>query len=345
MQRSTKRSAFTLIELLVVIAIIGILVSLTLPAVQQVREAARRTECANKLRQMGIAVMSYTSANRKLPPGAVLHQGSSWHAFVLPYIEEGNFFKGFEIADPDHNYSWSSNGSTGEMACEQLLYISQCPSDTVPESLNFNGIPNRVPSSYLAVGSGTDAQTLGEDNEYYWFELLGTGSSAANNDRDFVTAIRSGALAPIQIGSTDNVPPPFGRTIGLNDIKDGKSNTLMIGESIFDATITSTYAVNSDHWAVGSPQIDSITGFSSDESEFLGSTAIPFNQYHRLGDFETVTDQEFRQVSMAFGSWHAGDGINFVFVDGATKFISADIDYEAQLQLGNRNDGIQAIDY
>ena len=341
---SPNRSGFTLVELLVVITVIGILVGLSLPAVQQIREAARRSECQNKLRQMGVAVLNYTVTNRKLPPGAVLHEGSSWHAFVLPFIEEGNFFQSFEISDPDHNYSWSSNGSTGEMACERLLFISQCPSDPVPESLNFNGIPNRVPCSYLAVGSGTDAETLGEDNEYWWFEFE-PAASTPNNDLGFVAAIRSGALAPIQIGTLDNDPPPFGRAVGLNDIDDGKSNTVMIGESIFDATITSTFAVNSDHWAVGSPQIDSVNGESIDESELLGSTAIPFNFYHRLGDFESVTNREFRQVSMAFGSWHAGDAVNFVFVDGAVKFIDANIDRAAQLQLGDRDDGVQSFDF
>lgn len=343
-----SRRGFTLVELLVVIAIIGILVGLSLPAVQMVRESARRASCGNKLRQMGVAILGYTSSNQLLPPGAVLHEGTSWHTHVMPFIEQGNLRKTIDLTDPDHNFSWSANGSPGEMACEVLMEIHLCPSDPVPERFNINGIPNRVPCSYLAVGSGSDsadfdANTTGSDenNEYWWFEYLGTSSSATNNNPDFVNYFRSGALAPIQIGALDGTPPPFGERIRLLDLKDGRSNTLMVGETIFDLTITPSYAVNCDHWAIGSPQIDSVNGFSSDESEFLGSTAIQFNYYHRLPDFNTVSDREFRQLSMAFGSWHAADGVNFLLADGTTRFIAADIDRDLRLRLGHRADGQQ----
>src|SRR5882724_1366526 len=85
-----RGSAFTLVELLVVIAIIGILVALLLPAIQAAREAARRSQCQNNLKQIGLAITNYESATKTLPPGAFLGEGSAWSAFILPYLEEGN---------------------------------------------------------------------------------------------------------------------------------------------------------------------------------------------------------------------------------------------------------------
>jgi prepilin-type N-terminal cleavage/methylation domain-containing protein len=98
------RRAFTLVELLVVIAIIGILVGLLLPAVQAAREAARRMQCSNNLKQMGLATLNYESAHRKLPPGDLsINYGSgdvpqaSTHAFILPFLEAGNSYSTFDF--------------------------------------------------------------------------------------------------------------------------------------------------------------------------------------------------------------------------------------------------------
>ena len=85
--KKSKRG-FTLVELLVVIAIIGILVALLLPAIQAAREAARRSQCMNNLKQIGIALQNYVSVHKTLPVGAALQEGSTWSAYILPYMEE-----------------------------------------------------------------------------------------------------------------------------------------------------------------------------------------------------------------------------------------------------------------
>ena len=129
------RSAFTLVELLVVIAIIGILIGMLLPAVQAVREAARRAKCQNNLKQLGLAAHNFESANMAFPPGVVddddnlqdaLHTG--W-VFLLPYFEQNN------VADQyDMNSSWSS--TTNLPLAQVSIEMLNCPSNPSPFSAN-----------------------------------------------------------------------------------------------------------------------------------------------------------------------------------------------------------------
>jgi len=137
-----KSRGFTLIELLVVIAIIAILIGLLLPAVQKVREAAARMQCSNNLKQMGVAVHNYASANNdKLIPGMANwtsasgnngYPGGNFHWHMMPFIEQGNILTA--MSNAGIYYSWGSGGGVNGQSTSTAVKTFRCPSDPTPSS-------------------------------------------------------------------------------------------------------------------------------------------------------------------------------------------------------------------
>lgn len=168
------RRGFTLVELLVVIAIIGMLVGLLLPAIGAGREAARRAECSNNLRQIGLGLTSYSATNEEFPVGSTIIPkaitfGLSWHVFILPHIEQGNIFE--QIAP-------QPNGMAANHAADRIeIGIYTCPSAPEPAGIK--------PSHYVGVaGAGRNgAVTDLEDDicgDYYSDGVLYPRSHVTN---------------------------------------------------------------------------------------------------------------------------------------------------------------------
>jgi prepilin-type N-terminal cleavage/methylation domain-containing protein/prepilin-type processing-associated H-X9-DG protein len=294
-----RRPAFTLIELLVVIAIIGILIALLLPAVQAAREAARRAQCVNNLKQMGLALANYEGVHQALPPGYVSKvdpsgnetgPGWGWAAMILPQMEQRvtfdavNFSLGIEF--PDNTTA-------------RLVYLSAffCPSD-------------RVEPSWPAV-----------DRDYL------TGAAIREICR----------IAPSNYVGVSGVsePGPDGEgllfrnsRVAYRDITDGLSNTLALGErshflgpATWTGAVTGALLYDDDGDSVGTPTVEPGPGM------VLGHTG------------EGAGPGANRSEPNQFYSLHSGRGADFLFADGHVTFLKATMNYKVYKALSTRGGG------
>ncbi len=246
--------AFTLVELLVSLAIIGVLVALLLPAVQSAREAARRMQCRNNLRQMGIALHNYHGTNGSFPSGVVAPTCALWSGLLLPQLEQQPLYDTIEW-----NGQWNQDDSPNARACAVLLPVFRCPSAGVPDHLDTAGMPNRVPCTYLACASGTLSRESSDPR------------IGLRNDGVFYVD------SAIRIG----------------EIGDGTSNTVAVGEALcrFDilARDVTTLVQWVDHWYIGSPEV--YRSPYTEVSEALGSTAVTINIVFN-GDVNIYIDEK-----------------------------------------------------
>ena len=305
--RHQRRRAFTLIELLVVIAIIAVLIALLLPAVQQAREAARRTQCKNHLKQLGLAMHNYHDTHGVFPFGWDERE-TGWHAMILPQIELAPLYGTLIWAEGGLG-NWDAVGSPNLAACEKMIPAFRCPSMAVPEHIDNQGIPGRSPVSYRGVAS----------------------SIAASDDASTIPA-GSGTTVSLEDARHDGIF--FGcSNVRIADLVDGTSNTILIGESFTDPGYTKD-GQGMDYWQIGSPQTGTwvLGGIGGTEySELVGST---------FGKINSRRDPTVHGVimEMSFGSWHVG-GAHFTLADGTVRFVSDSIDLQLYRKLATRNGG------
>ena len=342
MDAHKKSSGFTLVELLVVIAIIGVLVSLLLPAVQSAREAARRMQCSNNLKQIGLAVAVYESANKQYPPGALMYEGSMWSAYLLPFIEQEaakaqmvlgeNSLGNWQWASPTPYASLPRDDSFRNIIIVQTVFETfRCPSMGLPQhqldkSADGWYVMERVPASYLGCASGI---AVSQSPSEKWLRRA------------------DGVLYGVHKDGSDP-------SVRMGDISDGMSNTMLVGEAVHDAerqevkggTSEPQNGNRKDHWYIGSDDVD--TSPAMDLSEGLGSTGVPINFQKVLQPF-APSDRlpptiDMQKVQLSFGSTHQG-GCQAVLCDGSVRFINESIDPVTWSNFGNREDGQTLRDF
>lgn len=235
---TTRRRGFTLIELLVVIAIIAILVALLLPAVQQAREAARRSSCKNNLKQVSLALSNYHSTHGTFPMGARVAWGHSWHAYILPEVEQAPLYEITPWTDSGWWDGTDANSDAFRQLAQTVITTYQCPSEpaTPRETRDVNGLENRAISSYQG--------NCGN-------ESTGDGLSDMQD--------KNGILMPDS-------------AIRYRDITDGTSSTILIGEARYSIDADCSTC---DHFYNYIMNIDS--GSGSDYSEVMCTTNVQPN--------------------------------------------------------------------
>jgi prepilin-type N-terminal cleavage/methylation domain-containing protein/prepilin-type processing-associated H-X9-DG protein len=326
--RPGERSAFTLIELLVVIAIIAILIALLVPAVQRVRSAAARIQCANNLKQLGLAVHSYHDNAKRIPPNAVtmafgwtsgVHrvingvtyvgdanipgpQAWSWIARILPYIEQGALATEYNIPD-----STMGNAQAG---LASVITVLLCPADNTETANPATNWPN---ISGISMGltnyKGCSGSNWGYDNN------IGADPFANAFSTAFANADPNPAWS---FDGLDHGNGVFFRSDGqrkltLVGISDGTSNTLMIGEDLH------SYDQHCGGWAY--PNYTNAT------------CAIPLN--YNDGPPSGNGDWPNRY---SFHSQHSG-GANFCFADGTVRFVEESINLQTYRALATITGG------
>lgn len=282
LKTNNRKRGFTLIELLVVIAIIAILIALLLPAVQQAREAARRSTCKNGLKQLGLALHNYHDTHRVFPPGS-MSSGNQFgmHVMILPYIDQGPLYN-----DSTRLNFNSSYGAAANSGAEQVrIPVFFCPSHGNEKGINSaNTTVTAFSTHYYGVMGAKGANPVGGT-----YSVTGTTSGDAGG---FAT---NGILHQNSRKS-------------MRDITDGSSNTLLMGELSWDATKTG-FTEHQRSWIQGS------AGLAGDFESFSAKNVV--GAINQVG--YTSGTNYFNDVS--FGSMHTG-GAHFLMGDGAVRFLS-----------------------
>ena len=327
---SCRRRGFTLIELLVVIAIIAILIALLLPAVQQAREAARRTQCRNHLKQIGLACHNYHDAHKVFPYGSNDNWGYgdvpfrcawNWRVFILPYIDQAPLYNqiGANFVCID-NADWDDRSGAGftttviptlTQVHEAVIPPYLCPSDPSPEvGPNNRGWPQGIGSS------------ITQQARSNYFGSSGPSGAPGCNGYPPPTNTTGGCITG---GYHNQRGGLYGRGAGvmhmwpfklaIADIKDGTSNTFLAGE-VRDWQVGVTGCWNHAYW----------TGTWAVASTVWGVNAPP----------QDGSVWSYNNQGCGFSSYHEG-GAQFVLCDGSVRFISENIDFFTFNAVGSAN--------
>ena len=329
MIRRSGRRGFTLIELLVVIAIIAILIGLLLPAVQKVREAAARMQCANNLKQIALACHDYQSDHDRLPPGSD-QQEVGCLVYLLPYIEQTPRFQNFSFYPSAYPLYWSDpqdlppDTFTDNVPRPPALYGTE---GTIPSLLcPMDPAPNAYVTALVSVDYGVPG-----------LDYNAADAVAVNNNGTHLVSAAPGRLVLGRcsyLGMGGWGPPSqkpqlaglftYQSGNSLARVPDGTSTTILFGE----------YAGSYVSWNGGGGIPSGPTG---------ASWSCGFN-YSGFGtptayDPTNPSTEQYNQYAF-FSSRHAGNVVNFAFADGSVRNLSTSIDFNTWVYLTGFQDGV-----
>ena len=356
----SRRGGFTLIELLVVIAIIAVLIALLLPAVQSAREAARRSQCINNLKQIGLGLHNYHSSNDTFPmgvsatrniysPGGKYWTGWSAHSLLLGYMEQTAVYNAINfMIDPNTDGDGGMTNSTG---FHSMLRVFLCPSDASGSRASSNPSSFPLNSYYASEGTATDVGGAGPDSQ---------GASGTQSSGMFAYQLCYG-LRDCTDGSSQTVAfaeGPIGPCPITNAGKFGTGVVGVTGTQVYDANLNqagilaSLQACNLQYTSGGPNNSSNISANAGEywgwgaEAMTLFDTIVPpisqGGQYRwqacRFGCGGCGSqDADHSNITNA-GSYHPG-GANVLFSDGSVRFVKSSTNMFIWWALGTRSDG------
>ena len=322
--RSTSRTrGFTLIELLVVIAIIAILIALLLPAVQQAREAARRTQCRNHLKQIGLALHNYLDAFITFPIGAQypIYQ-ANWRASLLPYVDQAPLYNSLTQTPSNGrgyntNNGWTGDGGYGTGAGSNVALNNalvpgyKCPSSTT--SAFYVGTADGISPGQTAPDVGMTMDYVGIGGAY-------SGTAPFNVGVDNTNYGWMGQNGLLLIGQASR----------MRDCTDGTSNTLMVGEDSGTIATVDCRKNLSGGWSGHRGP------FTGGGSGYGGGGVVTTRYSPNPSTRPAFTGAGFNNGPLT--SMHEG-GVHGLLADGGVRFVSENIDISMLLRLCAYADG------
>jgi prepilin-type N-terminal cleavage/methylation domain-containing protein len=316
-----RRIGFTLIELLVVIAIIAVLVALLLPAVQQAREAARRSQCKNNLKQHGLALHNYHDTAGRFPAAIIgcgryggtagvvpVTQNTTGWVMLLPQLDQSPMYNiyNFNVPSSISNPVGKplAGGATTDAANKPVystnMPVFVCPSDTYPAP---------------AVSSGT----INQQTDYYERNQVRRANYlfSTGGYNDYSSGWSANLSSNLELGAFGN-----DNAASLSDIKDGASNTILVGEARQIGTSSSF----GPYWGAGVHTCCHGQTSRSVAAQTCGTAQVPYGIMYGSINFDNSCSAQQKQYAWQFGSFHAG-GAHFLMGDGAVRFISNSVDY------------------
>jgi prepilin-type N-terminal cleavage/methylation domain-containing protein len=330
--KPNQRTGFTLIELLVVIAIIAVLIALLLPAVQQAREAARRTQCKNSLKQLGLALHNFHDTYSRFPPGCAndmvpfgTHStgagwGSSWKVYILPYIDQAPMYTRWVFDGTSSGYT---NANNMALTNGVIIPAYRCASSSVPDryASSNNAGAIQMLSSYTGTAGGHS--TTGPTNKVPFTSVQVNATSG--------------------IGSANGLLFANSRT-NMKDCTDGTTNTFIVHEEsdhlrdALGAAIPGSYTVISSQgphgWTMGAGA--ATVGLAYGERTFNCSTVMYTINQRGLTNSGGTFHNTGRNIPIS--SQHVG-GAHVLLTDGSVRFLSQNLDFNTLVRLACASDG------